>query len=108
MRRGMLAILVFLTVALVAAGVVFVVQQRAGLPPTATAIPGSTEDVPRVTVDALRGQLATSRPPLVWDMRPVASFAEGHIPGSRPMTFDALPDATANLDRRQAIVTLCA
>jgi 3-mercaptopyruvate sulfurtransferase SseA len=104
----MLAILVLLTVTLVAAGVVFVVQQRAAPQPLATAIPGSTEDIPRIAVDTLRGQLATSSPPLVWDMRPAAAFAEGHIPGSRPMTFDALPDATASLDRRHAIVTLCA
>jgi rhodanese-related sulfurtransferase len=58
--------------------------------------------------EALRGQLATSGPPLVWDFRPTSTFAEGHIPGSRVLTLDGIPAAAANLDRGQAIVTVCA
>jgi rhodanese-related sulfurtransferase len=61
-----------------------------------------------VTVEELRGQLASSSPPLVWDFRPTSTFAEGHIPGSRVLTLDTIPEAAANLDRQVPIVTVCA
>lgn len=108
MRRPLMLILVLLTLALLVAGVVLVLQQRAQPPAVAAVTPGDIARVPRVTVEALSGQLATSSPPLIWDIRPTSAFAEGHIPGSRALTLDVVPDAAANVDRRQAIVTVCA
>jgi hypothetical protein len=108
MRRPVLIALVAITLLLVAFGVVLVLQQQGQAPVAANEASPSTEDVPRVSAEALRGQLATSNPPLVWDFRPASTFAEGHIPGSHVLTLDAIPDAAANLDRRKAIVTVCA
>lgn len=107
MRRSALLLLVLLSLALVALGVVLMLQERAE-PTVATAPAGSTDAVLRVSVETLHGQLAAANPPLVWEFRSASSFAARHIPGSRVMSFGELPDAAANLDKRQAIVTLCA
>jgi hypothetical protein len=95
----------FLTVLLIAAGVFLLLLNR-DLP---RQVQVTTEsEVPRISVSELQGQLQTSSPPLVWDIRPVEIFAGGHIAGSRPLNLSDVPDAAANLDKRQAIVTLCA
>lgn len=107
MRRPLL-ILVLLTVVLLGAGAVLLLQQRAQPPAVDAEIPGDTAGVARVSVQALREQLATSNPPLVWDIRSTSSFGGGHIPGSRALTLAEVPDAAANLDRRQPVVTVCA
>ncbi len=111
MRRSFLLILIVLTLLLLAAGVVLAVQRQAFSHVTAstgTEESAETAAVRRVTVQQLRGQLAMPNPPLVWDFRPVSTFAEGHIPGSHVLTLDTIPDAAANLDRRLPIVTVCA
>ncbi len=108
MRRPFLLTLVLLTLLLLAAGIVFVVQQQALPPAVSTPDSSAIASVPRVSVEALRGRLDAATPPLVWDFRPPATFAEGHIPGSRVLTLDAIPDAAAGLDRQLPIVTVCA
>ncbi len=113
MRRPLVFTLILLTILLLLTGAVLLFRQTVN--PTAVATIDTAEPdaadlaaVPRVTIEALREQLQTSNPPLVWDFRPTASFAEGHIPGSHVLTLDAIPDAAANVDKRQAIVTVCA
>jgi hypothetical protein len=108
MRKGFLLVLVLLTLLLVAAGVVFLRQRQTQSVAVPTVSPQAVAAVPRVTVDALQGQLAASSPPLVWDFRPTSTFAEGHIRGSRVLTLDAIPDAAAGLDKTLPIVTVCA
>jgi len=108
MRRWFVLALVLLTLLLVAAGVVFFRQQRTQQARIPADSPQALGAVPRVTIEALRGQLNTSTPPLVWDIRTTSSFAEGHIPGSRVLTLEGIPDAAAGLDKALPIVTVCA
>lgn len=108
MRRPFLLILAVLTLLLLAAGVVLSLRQQAAPLAEATPSPADLAAVQRITIEELLGQLESATPPLVWDVRPSASFAEGHIPGSRVLTLDAIPDAAAHVDKRQAIVTVCA
>ena len=108
MRRPFLLTLVLVTFLLLAAGVVLLFQSRNVPVQPVTPDPAALAAVPRVDLSALADQLQTSTPPLVWDFRPAASFAEGHIPGSRVLTLDAIPDAAANIDKRQHVVTVCA
>ena len=108
MRRGLFVVLVILTLALIVGAFVVTFQRQGELSVQATATPASTALIPRITVEALRAELASSTPPLVWDFRPVSTFAEGHIPGSRALTLEVIPDAAANVEKGVAIVTVCA
>lgn len=106
--RRFLLIMILLTLLLaVAAGVL--AFQRASQPSAAPAPDAAALNaVPRVTVEQLRNNLASSSPPLVLDLRPAPDFATGHIAGSRVLTLDGIPAAAANLDKGRAIVTVCA
>jgi hypothetical protein len=107
MRRVFLLMLMLLSLLLVIVGVFLVLQQP--LDPPAAALPSPSADgVRRTTVDELQAQLAASNPPLVWEFRSPESYANAHIPGSRLVTMEGIPDAAAATDKRQAIVTLCA
>ncbi len=113
MRRPFVFTLILLTLLLLLTGAVLLFRQVFNPAAVATLDPANPDPaalnaVPRIPVEALREQLQTSNPPLVWDFRPTASFAEGHIPGSHVLTLYAIPDAVANVDKRQAIVTVCA
>jgi len=66
------------------------------------------ENVRRISVGELHGKLKGPNPPLVWDLRSAEAYAQGHIPGARLVQFSELPTLSQGLDRKQAIVTLCA
>ena len=108
MRQWFMLALVLLTLLLVAAGTLLVLQSQAQPPATASVSPAELAAVRRVPVEELHGQLAASNPPLVWDFRPESTFAEGHIPGARVLTLDMIPDAAAGLEKGVPIVTVCA
>ena len=65
-------------------------------------------DVRRISVGELHGKLQRPNPPLVWDIRSAEAYAQGHIPGAQLVQFSELPTLAQGLDRKQAIVTLCA
>jgi 3-mercaptopyruvate sulfurtransferase SseA len=106
MRRPFLLALVVLSVLLVFAGAILLLQRP--LEQAITATSTAAGEVRRITAEELRVQLATSSPPQVWDLRSAETYAQGHIPGSRLINLDEIPGAAAKLDKRQAIVALCA
>lgn len=106
MRRAVLMLLMLLSILLVIAGVIWLLQRPAE-PTIAAVTPSAADRVRRITVEELRSQLAASNAPLVWEFRSPETYAQGHVLGSRLMTLDEISDAAANLDQRQAIVALC-
>lgn len=108
MRKPLFLTLVLLTLLLIAAGVVLALQQQQAPADVAASLSADTAGVSRITVAELERELQAPNPPLVWDIRTTTDFATGHIPSSRVMTFDGIPDAAAGLDKQQSIVTLCA
>ena len=75
------------------------------------AAPGPTPsiaDVRRISVGDLHGRLQGSNPPLVWDLRAAEAYAQQHSPGARLVQISEIPTLAQDLDRKQAIVTLCA
>jgi rhodanese-related sulfurtransferase len=45
---------------------------------------------------------------LVIDVREPSEYAEGHVPGVRPVPLGALPDHVAELPRDQPVYVICA
>ena len=68
----------------------------------------SIAEVGRISVGDLYAQLQGPNPPLVWDLRSAESYAQQHIPGARLVQISEIPTSAQGLDRKQAIVTLCA
>jgi len=114
----LVAILVIASVAAIAFGVLQLVPTSSAPAAVAPASGGgqqvasdptpSIADVRRISVGELHGKLQRPNPPLVWDFRSAEAYAQGHIPGARLVQFSELPTLTQGLDRKQAIVTLCA
>ena len=119
----LVAILVIASVAAIAIGVLQLAP-AAGAPAAVAQMPGATAigggqqatsgptpsiaDVRRISVGELHGKLQRPNPPLVWDIRSAEAYAQGHIPGARLVQFSEIPTLVQGLDRKQAIVTLCA
>jgi hypothetical protein len=78
-------------------------SQQAALGPTP-----SIAEVRRISVGDLHGKLQGSNPPLVWDLRAAEGYVQQHIPGARFVQISEIPTLAQGLDRKQAIVTLCA
>ncbi len=114
----LVAILVIASVAAIAIGVLQLAPTASAPAAVAPASGGSQQvasgptpaitDVPRISVGELHGKLQRPNPPLVWDIRSAEAYAQGHIPGARLVQFSELPTLVQGLDRKQAIVTLCA
>ena len=119
----LVAILVIASVVAIAIGILQlapaavgpVAEAPAAVAPTTgggqQAAPGPTPaiaDVRRINVGELHGKLQRPNPPLVWDIRSAEAYALQHIPGARLVQFSELPTLAQSLDRKQAIVTLCA
>jgi hypothetical protein len=68
----------------------------------------SIADVRRISVGDLHGKVQGLNPPLVWDLRAAEAYAQQHIPGARLVQISEIPTLAQGLDRKQAIVTLCA
>lgn len=65
--------------------------------------------IPQITPDELLRALASTRPPLLLDLRGAAMVAElGPIPGATVASHDDLPAAVGRWPRGAPIVTLCA
>ncbi|MCM8595765.1 VTT domain-containing protein [Accumulibacter sp.] len=65
--------------------------------------------IPQITPDELLRALASSRPPLLLDLRGAAMVAElGPIPGATVGSHDDLPAAVGSWPKGAPIVTLCA
>jgi 3-mercaptopyruvate sulfurtransferase SseA len=109
----LVAILVVASVAAIAIGVLQLAPAAVG--PTTNgsrqAAPGSTPsvaDVRRISVSDLHANLQGPNPPLLWDLRSAESYAQQHIPGARLVQISEIPMLAQGMDRKQAIVTLCA
>jgi hypothetical protein len=109
----LVAILVIASVAVIAIGVLQLAptpgasapdgSQQAALGPTP-----SIADVRRISVSDLHAKLQGPNPPLVWDLRSIENYTQQHIPGARLVLLSELPELARGIDRKQAIVTLCA
>ncbi|WP_069384609.1 thiosulfate sulfurtransferase GlpE [Halomonas caseinilytica] len=55
----------------------------------------------------LSGWLDAARPLTLVDIRDPASFAAGHLPGSRHLDNDGVPALLAEADREQPLVVVC-
>ena len=114
----LVAVLVIASVAAIAIGVLQLAPTASAPAAVAPASDGgqqaasgptpSIADVRRISVGELHGKLQRPNPPLVWDFRSAEAYAQGHIPGARLVQFSELPTLIQGLDRKQAIVTLCA
>jgi hypothetical protein len=114
----LVAILVIASVAVITIGLLqlaptanapsAVAPATGGGQPAASGPTPSIADVRRISVGELHGRLQRPNPPLVWDIRSAEAYAQGHIPGARLVQFSELPTLIQGLDRKQAIVTLCA
>jgi hydroxyacylglutathione hydrolase len=64
----------------------------------------------RLTVDQLARRIAdgAEQAPLVIDVRQLAEFAAGHVPGSWHISGGTLPDRLDDLQRDRPIATICA
>jgi hypothetical protein len=113
----LVAILVIASVAAIAFGVLQLsptASAPAAVAPTVgggqPALSGPTPaiaDVRRISVGDLHAKLQGPNPPLVWDLRSADAYAQQHIPGARLVQFSELPALAQDLDRKQAIITLC-
>ena len=107
------AILVIASVAAIAIGVLQLTPVP-GAPATGgsqQAAPGPTPsiaEVRRISVGDLHAKLQRPNPPVVWDIRSAESYAQQHIPGAQLVQISEIPALAQGLDRKQAIVTLCA
>jgi hypothetical protein len=113
----LVAILVIASVAAIAIGVLQLAPTAVTPAPVAPAggnqqtAPGPTPaiaDVRRIGVGDLHGKLQGSNPPVVWDLRSAETYAQQHIPGARLVQISEIPTLAQGVDRKQAIVTLCA
>ena len=114
----LVAILVIASVAAIAIGVLQLAPTAsapAAVAPASgggqQAAPGPTPsiaDVRRISVGDLHGLLQRPNPPQVWDIRSAEAYAQGHIPGARLVQISEIPTLAQGMDRKQAIVTLCA
>jgi hypothetical protein len=109
----LVAILVIASAAAIAIGVLLL--SPAAVEPTANgsrqAAPGPTPsvaDVRRISVRDLHAKLQGPNPPLVWDLRSAESYAQQHVPGARLVQITEILALAQDIDREQAIVTLCA
>ena len=65
-------------------------------------------NVPRITVDQVKGLMAKNQVLLV-DVRDKQSFVESHLPGAINILFDDIPNHVDQLKReKRVIVTYCA
>lgn len=108
MRKSFLLLLIVLSILLVGAGLILLLQDKPLQPPAALTTPSPSGEVARISVQDLHARLQGPNPPLVWEFRTAESFAQQHVPGSRLLSLDTLSVAAEGLDRTQAIVTLCA
>jgi hypothetical protein len=114
----LVAILVIASVAAIAIGVLQLAPAAVTPAPAAPAAGGNQQtapgptpaiaDVRRIGVGDLHGKLQGSNPPLVWDLRSAEAYAQQHIPRARLVQISEIPTLVQGLDRKQAIVTLCA
>lgn len=105
MRKPLLLLLVALSVLLIAVGAVMLAD---GARREETARQASEAEVMRISVEELHARLQGTMPPLVWELRTPQSYAQQHVPGSRLVTLEEIDALAAGLDRKQAIVVLCA
>ena len=110
MRRNtaLIGILVAASLAVIALGVLQLALGAGGAQQSAVGPTPSIAQVRRINVGDLHAKLQGANPPLVWDIRSAESYAQQHIPGARLVQMAEIPALAQTLDRKQAIVTLCA
>ncbi len=111
MRKQLSLLLLVVSLALIGLGIYQYVRQREAASSAVTIRLGTVTPivgVARISVEDLYRELQSSSPPLVWELRSAASYAEGHVPGSRFVQTDQIQALAQDLDRGQPIVTLCA
>jgi hypothetical protein len=107
-NRVLVGVLVIASLALLVLGAVQfasgpgVVQQAQPNPTPSIA------EVTRISAEDLHRQLQGSNPPQVWDLRGLKAYTEEHIPNSQLVQFADASALAQKLDRKQAIVALCA
>jgi hypothetical protein len=107
-NRVLASVFVIASLALIALGAVKCaavpgVVQQAQADPTPT-----IAQVTRMSAEELHRQLQGPNPPQVWDLRGLKAYTDGHIPDSRLVQYTDASALAQQLDRKQAIVTLCA
>jgi hypothetical protein len=107
MRKSLFLVLLVLSVALVASGLLLLTQDAPPQLPTSVSTPLSGGEVARISVQELNEQLQSRNPPIVWEFVSAGQYASGHLPGARLMTFDELPEVAQGLQKSQPLVTLC-
>jgi hypothetical protein len=100
-------VLVILSAALIVVGARQLAPAAGGAQQAAAGPTPSIADVRRISVGDLHAKLQRPNPPLVWDLRAADIYAQQHIPGARLVPLTDVPTLAKNLDRNQAIVTLC-
>lgn len=80
----------------------------AAVPIEVDALPQTSEEVPRITLDELRGLLASPRRVVVIDTRSRAEYEAAHIPGAISMPYAEVDARYRELSRTTPIVTYCA
>jgi 3-mercaptopyruvate sulfurtransferase SseA len=71
-------------------------------------LPQTREEVPRITLDELRGLLASPRKIVLIDTRSRAEYETAHIPGAISMPYTEVDARHRELPRATKIVTYCA
>jgi hypothetical protein len=74
--------------------------------PSATAAPGASGEIPRVSLADAKAALDAGDAVFV-DVRDEASYAAGHITGARSMPLGSLEQASGELDPNTWIITYC-
>lgn len=110
MKRNsiIVGVLVIASLALIALGVSQLSLGQSGATQAPSGPTPTIGEVRRISVQELNTKLRSPNPPVVWELRSVEAFAGGHIPGSQPVQFADIPALAQKLDRKKAIVTLCA
>jgi hypothetical protein len=107
-NSAIVGVLVIVSLALIGIGIS---QFGSGQGSASQAPSGPTptiDQVRRITVQDLHRRLQVANPPLVWELRSAEVFAAGHILGSRSVQFSEVPALAQSLDRKQALIILCA
>jgi 3-mercaptopyruvate sulfurtransferase SseA len=71
-------------------------------------LPQTREEVPRITLDELRDQLASPRKMVLIDTRSRTEYEAAHIPGAISMPYAEVEARYRELPRATQIVTYCA
>jgi hypothetical protein len=110
-RKVLLGVLLVVSFTLIGIGVFQLLPARQDTSPSVMVVeekPDASQDVARISVETLHAKLQGDNAPLVWELRLAERYAKAHLPGSLLVEESEVEALAADLDRGQAIVTLCA